>query len=371
MHEDLDVLNEFHFTPGTSNVQEYRQKTDYGSPYGFFSWAPADELSIEGGLRWNIEHKSYAIAAFLVREDQEDNPPVTRRTEITEYAPSGDISLNYRAFEDVNLYAKYSRGWKGPHFNGNVITTAGETGENLIEPVMPENVNALEIGLKSMWLDHRLRLDVAGFYYDYENIQIFQVRNTAGGAPVQELINANDADVYGLELEVEARPLEGWVPAHLEGLRLFGSFAWLESRYTDFLHTRVDSSGAADLARTENFSGNQLINAPQFAFAGYAQWDFRVGRYGTLTPRVDWSFKDEVFFSPANIEPVSQGALWLMNARLAYRTPDDTIEVVGWVRNLTDEIYRLDVIDLTRFQKSILYAMGDPRTYGISLSVSF
>ena len=33
--------------------------------------------------------------------------------------------------------------------------------------------------------------------------------------------------------------------------------------------------------------------------------------------------------------------------------------------------HRLDVIDLTRFQNSILYAMGDPRTYGLSARVQF
>jgi outer membrane receptor protein involved in Fe transport len=47
------------------------------------------------------------------------------------------------------------------------------------------------------------------------------------------------------------------------------------------------------------------------------------------------------------------------------------IEVAGWVRNLTDEVYHADVINLSNFQQAILYIMGDPRTYGFSLTVRF
>ncbi len=60
-----------------------------------------------------------------------------------------------------------------------------------------------------------------------------------------------------------------------------------------------------------------------------------------------------------------------MNPRLAFTTPNDMVEVAGWVRNLTDEVYYADTIDLTNFQQSVLYIVGDPRTYGISLTVRF
>jgi len=369
LFEDLDVLNDFRLAPAVINRQDYAQQTFYGAPYGYFTWEVSEALSLEGGLRWNVEHKDYEITAALLGSGAAS---ATRTTEASSNAPSGDISINYHAFADANFYAKYSRGWKGPQINGNILCTACEdVAAGLVSPVAPETVHALEMGLKSSWLDNRLRVNTAAFYYDYEDIQIFQVRNSTGGAPVQTLVNANDADIYGVELEIQSRPLDGWAPEFLEGLLVFTSFAYLESRYTDFLQVRDEVVGSDVVERIDNFSGNQLINAPRFAFSGYAQWDFLLGRYGALVPRFDWSFKDQVFFSPANIDPVSQDAFWLLNARLAYRTPNDMIELAGWVRNVTDEIYRLDVIDLSRFQKSIIYAFGVPRTYGVTLSVSF
>jgi iron complex outermembrane receptor protein len=216
-----------------------------------------------------------------------------------------------------------------------------------------------------------VRLTTAAFYYDYQDIQIFQLKNAEGGIPVQELISANDADVYGVEIEIEARPLEGWVHEQLEGLLLFMSFAWLESQYTDFVNTKTNFAGDQPVPFTENLSGNSLINAPKYAFTGYLQWDFPMWGWGNVLPRFDWSFKDKVYFNPQNLEEVSQGSLWLLNARLAYTTPNEMIEIAGWVRNITDEVYWVDVINLSEFQEAILYAVGDPRTYGISVTIRF
>jgi iron complex outermembrane receptor protein len=214
-------------------------------------------------------------------------------------------------------------------------------------------------------------LNSAAFYYDYQNIQVFQLRNSVGGVPVNELINASDADVYGIELETTLLPLDGWAPVALEGLEIFLSVAWLTSEYTDFVTTRVDSLGTTQITTVLDYSGNNLINSPELSFAGYVQYPLVLGRFGTLTPRWDWSFKDDVYFSPENNEAIGQNALWLMNLRLGYTIPGDGLEIAGWVRNLTDQTYRVDVFNLSRFRNSILYAIGDPRTYGITLSVRF
>jgi outer membrane receptor protein involved in Fe transport len=60
-----------------------------------------------------------------------------------------------------------------------------------------------------------------------------------------------------------------------------------------------------------------------------------------------------------------------MNIRLGYTTPDGVVELAGWVRNLTDKAYSGDILNLTRFQGTILHAMGDPRTFGATLQVRF
>jgi outer membrane receptor protein involved in Fe transport len=71
------------------------------------------------------------------------------------------------------------------------------------------------------------------------------------------------------------------------------------------------------------------------------------------------------------VDPISQDAYWLHNARLAYRTPDDRIELAFWVSNLLDEEYKIDVFDISRETSTIYEIWGEPRTYGVTLSLTW
>jgi len=43
--------------------------------------------------------------------------------------------------------------------------------------------------------------------------------------------------------------------------------------------------------------------------------------------------------------------------------------VTGWVRNLTNEVYKAFVADVTQFQSTIINFLGEPRTYGLSVAL--
>ena len=68
---------------------------------------------------------------------------------------------------------------------------------------------------------------------------------------------------------------------------------------------------------------------------------------------------------------IKQDPLWLMNLRLTYKSPTQNFEISGWVENLTDQAYTVDIFNLARVRRSILHAVGDPRTYGVTVKVSF
>ncbi|HEB88953.1 MAG TPA: TonB-dependent receptor, partial [Deltaproteobacteria bacterium] len=373
LHESLHVDNEFNLiTPIDITKQVYDQKTYHGSIFTNFVWDPSELIEIEAGMRWNFERRTIDLEATLFRRIGGQPPSVqAAKSRFNADAPTGNVTLSYLATEDITFYLKYSVGWKAPHINGLVLNSNNTTSAPLLEPVDPETVNAVEFGYKTSLFDSRLRLNGAFFYYDYDQIQIFQNRNAPGGVPVPTLINANDAELYGVEMDVTLHPLEGWAPPPVEDLEIFFSWSWLGGSYIDFTNTVVVSTGLSEITRVEDFSGNQLINAPEFSFVGYAQWPLSFGDRGTITPRFDWSFKDQVFFSPENVDYAGQKPLWLLNLRVGYRSPDGHFEVAGWVRNLTDEVYRLDAINLTGLRLAVVYAIGDPRTYGLSTRITF
>src|SRR5262249_47681785 len=125
-------------------------------------------------------------------------------------------------FNDTSsLYVKFSHGWKGGHFNGGAVTPF-----DVISSVEPENVDSYETGLRSFWFDNRMMLNLTGFYYDYNNLQVFVLEQTPVGFPIPKLENAKSATVYGVELDFAASPIER--------MTLTYNFAWVKSLYNDF-----------------------------------------------------------------------------------------------------------------------------------------
>jgi outer membrane receptor protein involved in Fe transport len=355
--------------------------------YAGFSWDFLDDFTLEGGVRYNWERKAFDFS--LDKPSLQEPKGVVNAA--TWQAPTGTISLSYRFNEDVSAYWKYSRGWKGGHFNASALVEEVDAG---LQPVEPETIDAFEVGLRGRFLDGRLGLGVAGFYYEYTNYQVFVVEDDLGAPPTYKIINANDAEVYGAELDFRAEPLAGWVPNAFDGLVLTGRLGWLETQFLDFTDevyrqqtfiTENGTQGSRALPVLVDYSGNQLINSPKLKASLGAEWTLDLGRWGALIPRYDFAWTDDVFFDPSEGRglpnpageltlpeyAIGQRAFWLHNARLAYRTPASNIEIACWVHNFTDEVYKTYAFDASAFARVVINFVGEPRTWGVSLSVNW
>src|SRR3546814_12846649 len=82
----------------------------------------------------------------------------------------------------------------------NQLPTLALTGVEYWKTFDPEFVNAFEIGAKNTLLNGALTLNAAGFYYDYKDYQVSQIRDRTA-------VNENfDATVWGAELEAVFAP---------------------------------------------------------------------------------------------------------------------------------------------------------------------
>ncbi len=383
LYESLEVNNTFSLAISLPEIdQRYDFLTRYTAVWGKFEWNPAETFKLQAGARFNYENKELDLTSqrFRVALGVGNRVPVDQPRgaggHAEEFGWAGDVILTYSPAADVNFYARYARGWKGPHINGGVVSPGAEGTDaaDLTTPVKPEVVDSIEVGLKGEFWSSRIRWNWAAFYYDYQNIQVFQLKNIGGGVPVQELINGEDADVLGVEMEFDVKPFEGWAPPIFEGIWLRLTFAWLDSKYTDFVNT-FEIQNASDgepstTTVTEIFTGNQLVNSPEFSFIGFAQWPIG-GDWGAIVPRLDWTFKDKVYFATSNTDYAKQKPLWLLNTRVTFQSPTETYSVSAWVENLTDQKYTVDVFNLARLRRAILHAVGEPRTYGVTFRVNF
>ena len=378
LHEELEVevFNDLGDNQAFGvGFREYTQKIYSSAGYGNISWDFWDRFTLDGGFRFNWENKT--LNYFLEPgagsgEGGRIDPNQAFDEDWTD--PTGTIRLTYRFREDTHVFAKYTRGFKPGHYNA---TGSPQTGVTIADP---ETIDSWEAGLRGSWLQGRIGLDLSLFYYDYSEYQIFTVQQLIGSSPEFVVLNANDAEVYGAEVDTVLRP---W-----QGAFINMRFAWLESQFLDFTQEqqRFGATGA-DIVTTEvDNSGNRLLNSPKYKVSITAEQTIPLGRYGSLTPRYDGVWTDDTHYDPTggtgtpNPEneiflpdnAIGQRAYWLHNLRLSYRTPAGDIEIAGWIRNLADEAYKTFAFDATGepFFTTIAF-VGDRRMYGGTLVINF
>lgn len=384
LQERLDYTQfTFARTPLEPSYAEYIQDT---TSFGVFldgEWDFMDDWTLEAGARYNWEFKRFD--AQVLARPQATNPsdrcatlpsglvPPCQRT-LTVDHPTGTVGLRYAVDDARSIYMKYSHGWKGAQFNARDGTRQG----SVTDVADPEVIDAFEVGFDGSWWEDRIRVNGAFFWYIYKNYQVFTFTNNAGETPQRVVINADDAELYGAEVEATFEPVDNLV-AELR-------FGWLESRFLDFTDAvvrRTETQGNRRIVT--DFNGNSLPNAPRFKVSGNISYVFDIGKLGTITPRYDFNWSDDVFFDPSGGQgspdvngqifmpenTIGQEALLLHNFRLTYAVSSGNLEVSAWVRNLTNEVYKTLSFDASAGPGLIGNIVGDPRTYGLSAKVTF
>jgi outer membrane receptor protein involved in Fe transport len=378
LREELDVVvdNDFGDTAVSAagiTLRDYEQDTWSAGAYAYLSFDFLEDFTLDGGVRYNYEEKKLDMfiesgegageESFSLKEDWD--------------SPTGTVRLTYRFRDDTHAFWKYTRGWKPGSFNATASIFSGPT------VARPEEIDSFEGGLRGSWFDGVVGLDASLFFYSYSDYQIFTAQQFLGGTPEFVILNAEDAEVYGSELEGTLRS-PWW-----EGTFVNVRFAWLESQFIDFVRRDqfLRSGGGGSLVnfRESQNSGNPLLNSPRFKVSMTAEQTVTLGDYGSLTLRYDGVWTDKTYydatkgsglgnedgdaFLPDNT--IAQPAYWLHNLRATWRSVEGRLEVAGWVRNIENQEYKQFAFDGSSFQSTTIYFVGDPRTYGMSLMVKF
>jgi iron complex outermembrane receptor protein len=294
--------------------------------------------------------------------------------------------------QDVQLIWKYARGWKSGHWNA--LATLQEAG-NTVSPAEPETIDDFEMKLSGKWFDERVWLDASLFYYKYNQYQVFIIDSQPNQPPQLKIINANNAQVYGAEVTMVAQPLLGLVAEEIEGLRVEARFGWLESEFLDFTNDvykvlRTGDFNTRPTSVTVDYSGNRLINSPQFKLSLTATWMLDLGRWGQIIPRYDGAWSSDIYFNQAEGRrttqldipgvptpkefpecAIGQCAFWLHNLRLDYLTPNGKLKIGGWVRNIENTVFKTYGFDASEFGALTVAYVSEPRMYGLDFTVNW
>jgi iron complex outermembrane receptor protein len=244
------------------------------------------------------------------------------------------------------FYASATNGFRSGGWNWTEPTIPGLTGFG------PEEVWSYEVGVKTMFLNGRARLNMAAFTADYSDIQV-RVND-----PVSSLVivqNAASATINGIEAEFNASPAE-----HFD---LTATLAWLDATYDRFAY--VDNGGVP-----QDFSGNRLNRAPEWQTSLMAQYAIGLGDWGSLTPRVEWQYTSEIFHDPFNVQPFGSEAFHIVNLRALYRPANGRWGLTAFVDNLLDERYREHTFEPI-LPPDLPALINKPRMYGVRAYYEF
>ena len=317
--------------------------------FGQLDWEVIDRLTISAGARYSHEKKGidHIGAQDLATPYNPAIPLVYALAQVaseTESSVTPRLGLEYQANRDLLFYATYARGFKSGGFNNNAFGA----------PLEPEKLTDYEAGIKAEFLDHKIRTNLALFYYDYTNLQLQRI---IGAAAIP--LNAGRATVKGAEAELALRPTPQF--------ELSGNFSLLDTELNDF--ATADSSRPALGVIT--IDGNRLPQSPRYTANLAAAYTVETS-LGDFTLRGEAAFTGKVFFSFYNREDVAQGAYGKYNAFLNFSKRDSGLTASLFIRNIADKrTVSSEQVSAGFSRFPILGAFDPPRTYGGSIGFSF
>ena len=323
-----------------------------------------DGLNVTGGLRYTDEEKTYTFS----RTSPLPGVPTDFRVAPLDGLSrtfAGDnidwrLAVDYEVAPDIRFYGQVATGFKGGGVNPRPYY------ETQAVPYEQEKATSYELGLKSTWLERRLRLNLAYYHTDYSDYQ-GQVSLCHDITPeplwntpadlCTATRNVGDAKIDGFEVELDARPIPG--------LSIDGAFSYTDFRFVNGIEGSNIVPGVT-----------QAAFVPEWKYALGAQYEIWLGDAGTLTPRLDWTWQSEMQSTiPNNAPGYELGEIesrGLLNARITYRTADEDWEFALAATNLTDQFYYNNKYDRSNQVGGNAYGMpGRPREFMASIKRNF
>jgi iron complex outermembrane recepter protein len=295
-------------------------KTDSYAAFAQADYKITDRLGVTAGVRYTRDEKQFIgrqrdlnSLAFKLGFPLALHPDPT---DTTLYFPDDDnrlnfsnvafkAGINFQASDEVLTYATFSQGFK----SGGWTTRA--TVPILAAPTFePEKANTYEIGVKGQFFDRRLQANVAGFFTDYQDLQVTVY---SGISPVTT--NAAQSEIKGIEAEFVLVPTDG--------LNLAATFGYIDAKYT-----QRDAG---------TILGDKFVNTPKFAASFNVDYTIPLKSGASVLAHVDYSHKSSIARDGENTPELITPPTDVIGALVSYRAASESWHADAGVTNLTDQ----------------------------------
>jgi iron complex outermembrane receptor protein len=332
-------------------------RADYGVKSDSYSLFGESTLNFSpvwrgiAGARWTKDELSYDHARTSTQTVAFPGvqPAVQNAGSTSEDGFSGRVGLQYDISRDVNTYATYSRGYKGPAYNVFFNMLSRDT-----LALKPETSDSFELGLKASAFDRKLTANLAVFNTKYANYQA-NFYDTVAGAVVTRLINAGDVSTKGVELDLNARPTRA--------LTLSASLA-----YTD---ATIDSFNCPPAAAAScNLNGKPLPFSPKWKSFTRANYALPLESGLIVDLSADYSWQAKTQYDLFQSVDAIQGAYGVINAGVALSSPVGGWRVALVGKNLANKSYATNLVTSTGYVTRGV-PRDDERYFGITARKEF
>ena len=374
--------------------------------FGKLNWKVSDRFTVSPGIRVNYDKKDGTYDSVvtgnasdgtrqLVTNDTTHpyyNDPwiaAQRGLQASQFFEPGysawnlsyDLNLSYQVSDDVLGYATYARSFKTGGINLNGVPNLANGLPALeVAQIKPEKVDHFELGLKTQFWDRQATLNLAAYWTEIRDFQASVISNISGSSTLRGyLANADKVRVRGIEADFSVRPSD----------RLN---AFLSGAFTDHEFVKFDdapcppelagggtgtpagppSTPGANSPANCDVSGQWLPGISRWSFSWGAEYNIPthfLGQDGETYLGYEASYRSTFSSNASRSIYTGVKGYSLHNFRLGFRT--EQLDIFGWVRNAFDQNY-YESLAVTPGNTGLISAqLGDPRTFGGTISYRF
>jgi outer membrane receptor protein involved in Fe transport len=242
-------------------------------------------------------------------------------------------TLTWKPTNLLTIYGTFSQGFRPGGFNRTAKTVLPDQNGNnqyqIQNGYTPDKLTNWEVGIKADMLDHKLQVNLSGYYMVWNNIQFGFFDPGDGFGNTTFVVNGADYHIKGGEIQATYRPISG--------LSIQGSATYNDSKQVSSpcLVSTVPGSATLGQCITYRYSkGNKVpIQAP-FGLIG-SSLPFAPHFQGNARIRYDWAgpaelkywvgagvtYTGSTYNQPANFPAGVEGSTIFNSTLLRYRMP--------------------------------------------------
>lgn len=223
------LYNDPNSTNPTSQLFSDKFTTNVYAAFGSADWKATEALTMGLALRYDIEdRKSANLVPFVtdpitggpINPGQASGPIPPQSASFKQLEPK--LTLRYKFADEATFFADWGVGFKSGgfnnqgsaaivnnNFNNGVTPGTINAGVTINDQYRKERSSAFEAGLKGSILGGHVTYDLAGYYTQVRDMQFFEFFVGSFGL-LRVVSNIDKVDVYGGELNLTARIVDGW-----------------------------------------------------------------------------------------------------------------------------------------------------------------